>query len=254
MNLHYGLTPKMKPVSPRRAAIVAALDVGTSKVVCLIARLRPHPPQDVLRRRSHAVEILGLGHTSARGMKAGTVVNLAEAEEAVRQAVDLAERMANVQLESVLVSVSAGRIGSELIEATVDVAGTAVSQSDIGRVLSAGSRHSLREGRALIHSLPIDYVLDGVRGIRDPRGMLGRRFGVDMHVVTADVAATRNSMLTVERCHLAVEAMAASPYAAALSVLADDEADLGAAVVDMGAGTTTVSVFSGGRFLHAGGF
>jgi cell division protein FtsA len=106
----------------------------------------------------------------------------------------------------------------------------------------------------MLHSLPIDYVVDDARGIRDPRGMLARRFGVDMHVTTADVAAARNVMLAVERCHLSVEALVASPYVAGLSALADDEADLGAALVDMGAGTTTMAVFSGGRFIHADGF
>src|SRR5439155_18856731 len=90
--------------------------------------------------------------------------------------------------------------------------------------------------------------------IRNPRGMIGRRFGVDMHMVTADAAIARNLMLTVERSHLEVEAMVASPYMAGLSALADDEADLGAAVIDMGAGTTTMAVFSGGRFMHADGF
>ena len=121
-------------------------------------------------------------------------------------------------------------------------------------MLAAGNRHSLREGRAVLHSLPIGYSIDAGNGISDPRGMLGSRFGVDMHVATTDVAAARNLMLAVERCHLVVEAMAASPYAAGLSVLADDEADLGAAVVDMGAGTTTSAVFLGGRFAHSDGF
>ena len=84
MSLHDGLTPKMKPISPRRSAIVAALDIGTSKVVCLIARLRPQTPSDVLRRRSHAIEVIGIGHCEARGMKGGAVVNLAEVEESVQ--------------------------------------------------------------------------------------------------------------------------------------------------------------------------
>ena len=106
----------------------------------------------------------------------------------------------------------------------------------------------------VVTGLPIAFALDDARGIRDPRGMLGRRFGVDMHVVTADGAAARNLMLTIERCHLAVEAMVASPYVAGLSVLADDEADHGAAIIDMGAGTTTMAVFSSGRFIHADGF
>ena len=252
--LHYGLTPKMKPISPKRSALIAALDIGTSKIACLIARLTPHPPQEVLRRRSHAIEIIGFSHTGARGMKAGNVVDLVEAEEAVRHAVDVAERSARRQVESAVVSVSAGRLASELFAASVDIGGPTVTDSDIARVLAAGCRRSLRQGRVVLHSLPIAFALDDARGIRDPRGMLGRRFGVDMHVVTADGAAARNLMLTIERCHLAVEAMVASPYVAGLSVLADDEADHGAAVIDMGAGTTTMAVFSSGRFIHADGF
>jgi cell division protein FtsA len=252
--LHYGLTPKMKPISPRKSALVAALDVGSSKVVCLIARLRPHPPQQVLTRRSHAVEIIGFGHTVARGMKAGSVVNLAQAEVAIRQAVDAAERMASVEIESVVLSLSSGRPASELFAADIEIVGASVSESDIARVLAAGSRHSLREGRAILHSLPVGYSIDGVDGVRDPRGMLGSRFGVDMHIATADVAAARNLMLAVERCHLDVEAMVGSPYVAGLAVLADDEADLGAAVVDLGAGTTTMAVFLGGRLVHLEGF
>jgi cell division protein FtsA len=252
--LNYGLTPKMKPISPRRSALVAALDVGSSKVACLIARLRPHPPQQVLTRRSHAIEVVGYGHAAARGTKAGGVVNLAQAEEAIRQAVDGAERMAAVEIESVVLSVSAGRLASEQFAAEIKIAGPSVTEGDIGRVLAAGNRHSMREGRAVLHSLPIGYSIDGGNGIRDPRGMLGGRFGVDMHVATTEVAAARNLMLAVERCHLSVEAMVASPYVAGLSVLADDEADLGAAVIDMGAGTTTTAVFVGGRFIHSDGF
>jgi cell division protein FtsA len=252
--LQHGLTPKMKPISPRRSAVICALDIGTSKVACLIARLKPCGAQEALRRRSHGVEVLGIGHTRARGIKSGTVVNLAEAEQAVRQAVDAAERMANVHVESVVLSVGAGRVGSELYAATVHIGGPAATDGDIERVLAAGSRHSVRGGRAVLHSLPVSYALDESRDIRDPRGMLGRRLGVDMHVVTTDVAVARNLMLAVERCHLCVEAMVAAPYAAGLCALADDEADLGAAVVDIGAGTTTVAVFSHGRFVHADAF
>jgi cell division protein FtsA len=252
--LRHGLTPKMKPLSPKRSAVVAAIDVGTSKVGCLIARLRPRPAQDVLPRRSHAVEILGIGHTRASGIKGGTVVNLGEAEEAVRNAVAAAERMAHVQLESAALSISAGRPSSELYAATVHVAGPTIADGDIERVLGAGSRHSVRDGRAVLHSLPIGYALDESRGIRDPRGMVGQRLGVDMHVATTDVAAARNLTLLVERAHIGVEAMVAAPYVSGLSVLAEDEADLGAAVIDLGAGTTTLAVFAEGRFVHVDGF
>jgi len=231
--LQFGLTPKTKPLSPKRAAMVAALDVGTSKIVCLIARLKPQMAPDSLRRRSHMIEVVGFGHTLARGMKAGAVADLGETEQAVRQAVDLAERSANMHLNSVVVSLSAGKPASELMTATVNVGGKTVADGDITRVLQAGSQHSVRPGRVVLHSLPIGYSLDEVTGIRDPRGMLGRRFGIDMHAMTADIAVVRNLILAIERCHLEVAALVASPYAAGLAVLADDEADLGAALVDM---------------------
>ncbi|HEY0438589.1 MAG TPA: cell division protein FtsA, partial [Xanthobacteraceae bacterium] len=253
-SLRDGVTPKMKPLSPKRAAVVAGLDVGTSKIACVIGRLKPCAAQDVLPRRTHSVEVLGIGHTRAAGIKAGHIVNLAEAEQAIRHAVAAAERMAGVRLESVVVGVSAGRLSSDLYAATVHASGPAVGDGDIERVLEAGSRHSLRQGRAVLHSLPIAYALDDARGIRDPRGMLGGRLGVDMHVVTLEAAAARNLMLCVERSHLAVEAMVATSYVAGLAALSDDEADLGAAVVDIGAGTTTIAVFAGGHFVHADGF
>lgn len=253
-SLHYGLTPKMKPLSPKRTAVIAALDIGTTKIACLIARLKPNGPNEVLPRRSHAVEVIGFAHTGSHGMKAGAVVDLAEAEEAVHHAVDLAERSARCQIDSVIVSLSAGRLGSELFAATVDVPSGTVRDSDIERALAAGGSCSLREGRVVLHSLPTGFTLDDVRGIRDPRGMLARRFGVDLHVVTCDIAAPRNLMFAVERCHLAVEAMVAGPYVAGLAVLADEEADLGTALIDMGAGTTTLAVFAGGRFIHTDGF
>jgi cell division protein FtsA len=253
MSLRDGVTPKMKPVSPRRSAIVAALDIGTSKIVCLIAQLKPQPAPDSLRQRSHGIEILGIGHTEARGIKAGAVINMAEAEQAVRHAVDLAERDASVQLESVVLSMSCGRPGSEFYAVSVNVAGSSVTDGDVARALAAGCDHSVRDGRVVLHSLPIGYALDGVRGVGEPRGMLAREIGVDMHVVTADIAAARNLMLLVERCHLEVETMVASPYVAGLSTIADDD-DIGAALIDLGAGTTTIGVFSSGRFTYADGF
>ena len=172
----------------------------------------------------------------------------------MRQAIDLAERSAKLQLESVMVSISAGKPASELMSASVTVNGSTVADHDIARVMAAGSRHSARPGRAVLHSLPIGYTLDGVAGIREPRGMLGRNFGIDMHVMTAEMSVVRNLMYAIESCHIDVASMVASPYAAALSVLADDEGDLGAALIDMGAGTTTIAVFSGGRFVHGDGF
>ncbi len=246
-------TPKTRPIQ-KRTALVASLDIGTSKIACMIARLRPCPPSDAFRGRTHAVELIGYSQIQSRGMKGGAVVDLAECEQAVRQAVALAERMAKVRVESVLLSVSGGRPMGQLIEAASDIRGGAVTPGDVSRITSAGMRHATGAGRTVLHALPVSYALDGVKGIRDPRGMLARQFGVDMNVVTTDATVARNLMLVVERCHINVEAMAASPYVASLSVLTDDEADLGAAVVEIGAGTTTIAVYSGGRFVHASGF
>src|ERR1051325_4924706 len=231
-DLTHGLAPKMKPISRKRSAIVVALDIGTSKIVYAPSRLKPRAPQDVLPRRTHAVEVIGIGHAQAQGIKCGNVVDIAAAEEMLRHAVDQAERAAGVHVDSVVLSITAGRTASELFAAAVQVKQPTVSDADIERVLAAGSHHSVREGRAVLHSLPIGYALDENRGIRDPRGMVGQRLGVDMHVATTDVAAARNLILLVERCHIAVEAMVAAPYVSGLSVLAEDEADLGAAVIE----------------------
>src|SRR6516225_9933942 len=205
-------TPKTRPMPYKRTALVACLDIGTSKIACMIARLKPCPPKDALRGRSHAVELIGYSQIQSRGVKAGAVVDLAECEQAVRQAVALAERMAKVRVESVLLSVAGGRLQGQLIEAAADIKGGAVTATDVSRVISTGMRHATGEGRTVLHALPVGYALDGVKGIRDPRGMVARQFGIDMNVVTADATVARNLMLVVERCHLKVEAMAASPY------------------------------------------
>ncbi len=248
------LTPKTRAMPANRTALVAALDIGTSKVACLIARLKPCPPSEALRGRSHAIELIGISHIQSLGVKAGAVIDLAQCEQSVRQAISVAERMAKVRVESVLLSVSAGRLQGQLIEAAADIRGGTVTPADVGRITSTGMHHATGSGRTALHALPVGYSLDGVKGIRDPRGMVARKFGVDMNVVTADASACKNLMLVVERCHLNVEAMAASPYLAGLSVLTDDEVDTGAAIVDMGAGTTTIATYSTGRFVHASGF
>ena len=244
------LPPRMKPLSARKSAILSVLDIGTSKVVCLIARLLPMEASETLRGRTHRCRILGIGHQRSRGIKGGAVVDMDEAEQAVRLAVDAAERMAGVQVDSVLVNASGGRLASQLFHADINLGGKAVSDLDVQRVLEAATARTAAPGRAVLHSLPTGYHLDGARGILDPRGMLAGALGADMHVVSADAAALRNLMLAVERCHLKIEAIIATPYAAGLSVLVDDEAGMGAVLVDMGAGTTTIGVFADGHLRH----
>jgi cell division protein FtsA len=246
-----GLTPKMRPLQPRRSTVLSVLDIGTNKVVCLVARLRPIEGAELLSSRSHQVQILGVGHQRARGVKAGAIVDMEQAEQSIRLAVDAAERMAQVRIESVIVNISTGRLGSEHYSATVPCTGHQVADTDIHRVLDAGATHAMRDRRAVLHSIPIGHSLDGVGGIRDPRGMLGRDLGVDMHIVTTDPSPAKNLMLAIERCHLSVEAMVATPYASGLATLVDDESEMGVTLIDMGAGTTTVGVFHHRHLVHA---
>src|SRR3974390_749533 len=130
------LTPKTRPMSGKRTALVASLDIGTSKIAWMTRRLKPCPPSDALRGRTHAAELIGYSQIQSRGVKAGAVVDLAECEQAVRQAVALAERMAKVRVESVLLSVAGGRLQGQLMEAAADIKGGAVTEADVSRVIS----------------------------------------------------------------------------------------------------------------------
>jgi cell division protein FtsA len=197
------------------------------------------------------MRILGIGHQRSRGVKSGVVVDLDRAEQAIRLAVDAAERMAGLTIESLIVNLSAGRLKSETFSARINLGGHEVDQSDIKRVLAAGARQALSGDRQVVHSLPVAFSLDDERGVRDPRGMIGDVLGVDMHVLSGVAAPLRNLELAVNRCHLSVERMVATPYASGLSALVDDEAEMGAACIDMGGGTTTLAVFSEGKFVHA---
>ncbi len=246
-----GKGPRLKPLSAKRSTVVSVLDIGSSKVVCMIARLKPIDSTGVLLHRTHTAELMGIGHQRSLGVKAGAIIDMEAAEQSIRLAVDAAERMAGVTIDSLIVNLSAGRMTSEAYAASVSIGGHEIEYADIHRVLEAGSAHSVREGRSVVHALPIGYTLDSERGIREPRGMLGDTLGVDMHVVTADSAPVRNLLLCIERCHLQVDAVVATPYASGLAALVDDEAEMGVAVLDLGGGTTTMAVFHEGRFIHA---
>ena len=247
----HGLTPRLKPLSARKSATLSVLDVGTSKVVCLVAELRPVEPGDALRGRTHLARVIGIGHQRSAGLKGGAVVDLESAELAIRQAIHAAERMAKVEVQSVIVNLTGGRLGSHRFDGQVPVRAGTVSPGDVGRALEAASARTLRPGRAVIHALPTGFSLDGQRDVVEPAGMVAEKLGVDLHVVTSETAAARNLMLAVERSHLGVEAVIATPYASGLSALVDDEAEMGVVVVDMGGGTTSAGVFQSGHFVHA---
>src|SRR5258708_21606507 len=150
-------TPKTRPMPQKRTALVASLDIGTSKIACMIARLKPCPPSGALRGRSHAIELIGYSQIQSRGVKAGAVVDLAECEQVVRQAVAEAERMAKVRVESVLLSVSGGRLQGQLIAAAAHIRGGAVPPPDVTRITSTRMRHAPGEGRTVLPSLPVGY-------------------------------------------------------------------------------------------------
>lgn len=246
---HFGL-PRLKPLSSKRSHIVSVLDVGSTKVVCMIGRLTPREETQILPGRTHNIEIIGIGHQRSRGIKTGVIADLDAVESVIRLAVDAAERMAGLTVESLIVNVSAGRLGSDIYTATIDLGGQEVESNDLKKVLTAACQQSLRQDRAVLHSLATGYALDGERGIRDPLSMFGDALGVDMHVVTAERSALRNLELSVNRAHLSVEGMVATPYASGLAALVDDEVELGCAAIDMGGGTTTISVFAEGKLVH----
>ncbi len=246
---HFGL-PRLKPLSSKRSHIVSVLDIGSTKVVCMIGRLTPRQESEILPGRTHKVEIIGIGHQRSRGVKSGVIADLDALEGVIRLSVDAAERMAGLTVDSLIVNVSAGRLASDIYTASIDLGGQEVEASDLRKVLVAASQQSMRQDRAILHSLPTGYSLDGERGIRDPLSMYGDLLGVDMHVVTVERTALKNLELCVNRAHLSVEGMVATPYASGLAALVDDEVELGCAAIDMGGGTTTISVFAEGRLIH----
>ncbi len=222
-----------------RHGIIAALDVGSSKICCFIARA-----EDDGRPR-----IVGIGHQASRGVRAGTIVELDSAEKVVGLAVQAAEQMAGETIQDVIVNVSGGYPASQTVGVEVTIAGHEVGDGDLRRVLAHGQSAEGIGERQLIHSIPVGYTIDGSRGIRDPRGMYGERLGVDIHLVTASAGAVRNLATCVARCHLDIRGLAVSPFSSGLATLVEDEMDLGVTVIDMGGGTTTIAVFFDGNVV-----
>lgn len=245
------MTARLKPLQPGRTTLVSVLDIGSTKICCVIARLTPRPEGKALKERTHVAEVIGFGYGPSSGIKSGVITDLDKAEHAVRTVVGMAERAAGLTVQSVIVNVTAGRLGSETFSAAVSLGGQEVERGDIQRVLRAVNQRSVRPERSIIHALPIGYALDGQKGIRDPRGMVGEKLSVDVSVISAETLAMRNIELVLHRCHLQIEALMATPYAAGLATLVDDESQLGVACVDFGGATTTVSVFSEGQLVYA---
>jgi cell division protein FtsA len=221
-----------------RPGVFAALDVGSTKVACFVAR-----------NEASGMRVIGIGHQISQGVRGGAVVNMEAAEQAIRAAVDTAERMAGETIRDVYVNLTCGHPTSHTVGVEVALAGHEIGERDIRRVLEQGAARSEPGERQVIHSIPVGYTIDGNRGIRDPRGMFGERLGVDMHVVTAASGPVRNLRLAVERCHLGIAGLAVSPYVAGLSTLVEDEIDLGVTFLEMGGGATSIAVFYDGSLV-----
>ncbi len=244
------MTARLKPVQPGRTSLVAVLDIGSTKLCCVIARLVPRGEGKALKGRTHVAEVIGFGYGASAGIKSGVITDLDQAEQAIRTVVGMAERAAGITMQSVVVNVTAGRLGSETFSATVDLGAQEVEKADIQRVLRSVNSRSVRPERSIVHALPIGYAIDGQKGVRDPRGLVGSRLSVDVAVISAETLAMRNIELVLNRCHLQIEALVATPYASGLAALVDDEAQLGVACIDFGGATTTVAVFADGHPVY----
>ncbi len=224
---------------------LAVLDIGESKIACLIVR-----PEGV-RREDQVLRIAGQGHQCSRGIRGGVVVDMDAAESAIRAAVDKAERMAGQTLSQVRLCLNAGNISSHHLSVDIDIGGHEVTDRDLMRAYHAAIAQFPTPGRSLLHALPTNYAVDGRGGVYDPRGMFAERLSIDLHLMTVPTVGLKNLRHVVERCHLDVAGITASPYAAGLSALTADEKKLGAVCVDLGGGTTGLSVFRDGTVQYA---
>ncbi|MDJ0948253.1 MAG: cell division protein FtsA [Alphaproteobacteria bacterium] len=229
-----------KVLAKARSGMIAALDVGTTKICCFIAR----------NTRPGGLRVIGVGHQAAAGTRGGEIIDMEAVESAILSAVHSAETMAGERVREVFVNVSGGRPQSSTVGARITVAGNEVSSADLRRVLDECRHRANGDGRAMIHSIPIGYAVDANAGIRDPRGMFGQSLGVDMHFVTASAGAMRNLKTCLSSCHLSIAGQVVTPYASALACLVEDEMRLGVTLVDMGGGATTLAGFADGDLVY----
>ncbi|WP_380873908.1 cell division protein FtsA [Sphingomonas sp. DBB INV C78] len=220
--------------------LITALDIGSSKVCALIAEVPDGGGE---------IQVLGTGQRESKGVRHGYVADMERTEAAIREAVEQAERIARTNIEDVWVSFSAGGLVSKLAAVEVDLGGHRIEQQDIDALLNAGRNAIDPEGRMVLHAQPTLYTLDGLKGTRTPLGLHADRLGVDIHVVAAEASPVRNVDLCVRSAHLAVKSIVASPIAAGMACLSEEERDLGVALVEMGAGVTNVSLFAGGMLV-----
>ncbi len=227
-----------------RQPLTAAVDLGASKVACFI--MKP----DGVRKDSRTLTTAGVGYVQSRGVRGGAIIDVDQAAEAIAQAVERAETVAQANVAGVTVCTTAGQLASHRVATRVSLGARQIADADLARAISAALSGVRLPGRRAIHLRPIAWSVDGQRGVKDPRNMYGRSLGLELLIVSISEPVFQTIGACVERAHLQFEGVVAAPYASALAALEEDEMDLGAVCIDMGGGSTSVAVFSGGSLVH----
>ena len=227
-------------VSQQNQRIVVGLDIGTSKIVAIVAKIV----------EDERIEIIGLGHQPSQGMKKGVVINIESTVAAIQEAVNEAELMSGVQIQSVYAGIAGSHIKSMNSHGIVAIRDGEVTAEDVERVIDAAKAVAIPADQKIIHVLPQEFIIDNQEGIREPIGMSGVRLEAKVHLVTGAVSAAQNIAKCVQRCGLEVNDIILEQLASSYSVLTEDEKDLGVCLVDIGAGTTDIAVFTEGAIRH----
>jgi len=220
--------------------LLVALDIGTSKIVTLVAELTPED----------TINLLGMGSHPSRGLKKGVVVNIESTVNAIQRSLEEAELMADAKIRQVITGIAGSHIKSFNSHGMVAIKDKEVSQYDIDRVIETARAVNIPMEQQVLHILEQEFIIDGQGGVRQPAGMSGMRLEVKVHIVTGAVSAAQNIMKCVRRCGLEVHDLMLQPLASADAVLLDDERDLGVCLVDIGGGTTDIAVFTDGAIKH----
>ena len=224
---------------PRITRVFGAVNIGSFRVSALIAG----------RSETGEMVVLGSAHRAAQGIKRGYVTDMHAATYAVRDAIEKAEKMANTSISAVWIGCSGAGLASRVAHVEIDIGGRRIEDDDVDHLLVSAREVIQPEGRMVLHAQPAHYTLDGAHGVANPKGLHAERLGVDIHVMLADGAPVRNLTESVQNAHLEVEAVVASPMAAALACLSPEERELGVALVEFGAEVTTISVHAAGMLL-----
>lgn len=222
--------------------IVVGVDIGTSKIVTIIARVD-----------DESVNVLGVSEVSSRGVKRGQIVDIKEAVDSINNSLDGAERMAGYSVSHIIASMGGSQIESQNSRGVVAVSSpqAEITESDLDRVIDAARAVSLPSSRQIVHVLPRNYVVDGQEGIKDPIGMSGIRLEVDTHIISAASTSLNNLEKAFSQVGIDIDGVVFSGYASSLAILSETEKELGVILIDIGAGTTDISIYSEGSVAYS---